>query len=168
MTQNSNDKGIPGFILAAFAGVVLWGIGYTALNYVSGGQTFATELRANSGTQVVIPKVLVIPPRNAESIANGQETFSTICSGCHGMEMEGLVGPNLKDATWFNFPDGAAETKIAKLVMRGVPAPEAHTDNGPMPPKGGSDITDEQVWEVVYYISSKNPSVAKDSPADKK
>jgi mono/diheme cytochrome c family protein len=164
MTQYSKNSNIPGWITILFSAVITGGIGYGLYYHGFSGKTYSEEFRALTGKEIVKAKVVIIPSPDADVISRGEETFMNICSACHGMELEGIVGPNLKDGQWFHPP--ASETNLVRLVMRGVPDGETKGPNKtPMPAKGGSDITDEQVWEVVYFLSSRNPSITKDSPA---
>ncbi len=87
----------------------------------------------------------------AEMVAEGEGIFSGagICFTCH---MPGGVGgplaPNLTDAEWIN-TDGTYEG-IVQTVTNGVPEPEQHP--GLMLPKGGTNITDDQVRAVAAYV----------------
>ena len=84
-------------------------------------------------------------------VAEGHEIFmgSGICYTCH---MEGGVGgplaPNLTDSVWINI-DGSYPS-IVNTVTTGVPEPKEHP--GIMLPKGGTNITDEQVRAVAAYV----------------
>jgi mono/diheme cytochrome c family protein len=87
----------------------------------------------------------------AEMVAEGETIFSGagICFTCH---MPGGVGgplaPNLTDDEWIN-TDGSYEG-IVQTVTTGVLEPEQHP--GLMLPKGGTNITDEQVRAVSAYV----------------
>jgi mono/diheme cytochrome c family protein len=87
----------------------------------------------------------------AEMVAEGETIFSGagICFTCH---MPGGVGgplaPNLTDDEWIN-TDGSYEG-IVQTVTTGVLEPEQHP--GLMLPKGGTNITDEQVRAVAAYV----------------
>ena len=84
-------------------------------------------------------------------VAEGETLFTGagICFTCH---MQGGVGgplaPNLTDEVWLNI-DGSYES-IVRNIMSGVPEPKEHP--GLMLPKGGSNITDEQVRAVGAYV----------------
>ncbi len=87
------------------------------------------------------------------AIAQGDTIFhkSGMCYACHGSNAEGAVGPNLTDAEWLH-GDGSYDMIVA-TVTAGVPADKAKKGI-PMPPKGGSSITDDQVKAVAAYIYS--------------
>jgi len=86
-----------------------------------------------------------------EMVARGETIFTGagICYTCH---MQGGVGgplaPNLTDDQWINI-DGSYPA-IVQLVTTGVPEPEQHP--GLMLPKGGSNISDDDVRAVAAYV----------------
>jgi cytochrome c oxidase cbb3-type subunit III len=86
-------------------------------------------------------------------IARGDTVFHTAgnCYACHGSKGEGLVGPSLIDAEWIH-SKGTVE-EIAAQVAKGVPKEEAKSGI-PMPPKGGSTISDDDVKAVAAYVHS--------------
>jgi mono/diheme cytochrome c family protein len=80
------------------------------------------------------------------------------CYACHGANAQGVVGPNLTDAEWIH-SDGSYDA-IVKQITTGVTAEESKS-KVPMPPKGGSQMTDDEVKAVaayVYSLSHKKPS----------
>jgi mono/diheme cytochrome c family protein len=84
-------------------------------------------------------------------VAEGETIFmgAGICFTCH---MEGGEGgplaPSLTDDEWLNV-DGSYES-IVQNIMTGVPEPKEHP--GIMLPKGGTNISDEQVRAVAAYV----------------
>jgi cbb3-type cytochrome c oxidase subunit III len=87
------------------------------------------------------------------AIAQGDSIFHSKgnCYACHGSNAQGAVGPNLTDAEWIH-SDGSYEA-IVKQVTTGVP--QAESKSGiPMPAKGGSSITDDEVKAVAAYVYS--------------
>lgn len=74
-----------------------------------------------------------------------------LCYACHGANAQGAVGPNLTDSEWIH-GDGSYDMIVA-TVTSGIPKEKAK--NGiPMPAKGGSSITDEEVKAVAAYVYS--------------
>jgi mono/diheme cytochrome c family protein len=73
------------------------------------------------------------------------------CYACHGSKGEGLVGPSLIDAEWVH-SKGTVE-EIAAQVAKGIPK-EQSKSGIPMPPKGGSTISDDDVNAVAAYVHS--------------
>ena len=93
------------------------------------------------------------------SIAKGKEIFggTGMCYACHGSEAKGAVGPNLTDDEWIH-SKGTYE-EIVKQVLHGVTAEESKS-KVPMPPKGGSSISDEDVKAVSAYVWSLSRKAA--------
>lgn len=88
-----------------------------------------------------------------QMVTEGQAIFTGqgICQTCHGPDAKGTpLAPNLTDGEWIN-TDGSYEG-IVGVVTNGVPQPKEHP--APMPPKGGSAITDDQVRAVAAYVYS--------------
>jgi mono/diheme cytochrome c family protein len=84
-------------------------------------------------------------------VAEGETIFmgDGICFTCH---MQGGVGgplaPNLTDDVWLNI-DGSYES-IVQNIIDGVLEPIEHPS--PMLPRGGTNITDDQVNAVAAYV----------------
>lgn len=87
------------------------------------------------------------------AIQQGDSIFhkTGLCYACHGSNAQGAVGPNLTDAEWIH-GDGSYDMIVA-TVTAGVPKEKAKSGI-PMPPKGGSSISDEDVKAVAAYVYS--------------
>jgi len=74
-----------------------------------------------------------------------------ICMSCHGAAGEGIpnLGANLVDDEWLHI-DGSYES-IVQNILEGVTAQES-SSGVPMPAKGGTAITDDQVKAVAAYV----------------
>ena len=85
-----------------------------------------------------------------QMVTAGQQLFSGgTCFACHGANGAGTpAAPALNDAEWLNI-DGSFEA-IAQTVTNGVPTPKQFP--APMPAKGGTPLTDEQVRQVAAYV----------------
>ena len=79
---------------------------------------------------------------NAAAIAEGQQTFMTICIACHGPDGHGLVGPSLVDPYW---KYGTSDSDHFKSVSEGRP--------GGMPP-WGPQLGEEKIWKVLAYVET--------------
>jgi cytochrome c oxidase cbb3-type subunit 3 len=71
------------------------------------------------------------------------------CAACHGMDARGDLGPNLTDEDWLHAKGGYLS--ILHTVVTGVPQ-ELSESGVVMPPRGGSQIGDEEVHAVAAYI----------------
>ena len=89
-----------------------------------------------------------------EMIAEGKTIFEGpgLCVTCHNADAKGgPLAPDLTDEEWLHIP-GRNYPDIVNLIMTGVPNPTQHPS--PMPAKGGSTITDDQVKAVAAYVWS--------------
>src|SRR5512138_1880357 len=117
--------------------------------------------RTRFGLLLAFAAVLGARPAVAQSpagvtpaaIAQGDTLFHGAgnCYACHGANAQGAVGPNLTDAEWIH-SDGSYDA-IVKQIVEGV-TKEQSKSGIPMPPKGGSSITDDQVKAVAAYVYS--------------
>lgn len=86
------------------------------------------------------------------AIADGKRLFVQMnCAGCHGYDLSGSMGPNLKDRYWrYGGSPAAVYRSIASGHPQGMPA-----WSQALPP--------EQIWKLVSYIQSYGGMVP---PAD--
>ncbi|HXG43745.1 MAG TPA: c-type cytochrome [Gemmatimonadales bacterium] len=86
-------------------------------------------------------------------VDKGNEIFHKqgLCYACHGQDGKGLVGPNLTDDVWIH-SKGTYEEIVAQIT-KGVTKEESKS-GVPMPAKGGSSISDEDVKAVAAYVWS--------------
>ena len=93
------------------------------------------------------------PPITPALVTRGDSVYHGPgnCYACHGTKGEGLVGPNLTDSEWIH-GKGTYE-EIVTQISDGVPK-EKSKSGIPMPPKGGSTISDEDVKAVAAYVLS--------------
>jgi cbb3-type cytochrome c oxidase subunit III len=71
------------------------------------------------------------------------------CMRCHGGSAEGGIGPNLKDENWLHAK--GSYLSIVQTILAGVPAERSRT-GVIMPPKGGANLSDEEVHAVAAYV----------------
>lgn len=88
-------------------------------------------------------------------IAKGDSLFhgSGLCYACHAAGGTGIpgLGADLTDDEWRN-SDGSY-TNLIQRITEGVAAGQSES-GVPMPPKGGSQITEDQVRAVAAYVWS--------------
>jgi mono/diheme cytochrome c family protein len=73
-----------------------------------------------------------------------------ICFTCHGQEgVGGALGPALTDQEWIHLQDGSYD-EILEITRSGVDRPAEYP--APMPPRGGANITDDQLRAVAAYV----------------
>jgi mono/diheme cytochrome c family protein len=87
-----------------------------------------------------------------EMVAEGQTIFTGMgtCTICHGPDAKGTtLGPDLTDDQWLN-TTGHNYDEIVAVVTNGVQTPKQYP--GPMMPRAGTSMTDEQVRAVAAYV----------------
>ena len=87
-------------------------------------------------------------------VAKGKTVFTStgLCFACHGMDGKGAVGPEPRG--WHVDPREGRRLSRAwcTIITKGISAAEAKTGKGPMPPKGGATISDDDVKAVAAYV----------------
>ena len=91
---------------------------------------------------------------NEEIIKKGESLYMTGCSGCHGHEAEGKLGPGLADDYW-TYPRAATDQGLFEVLFGGA--------NGMMGPQYMSFSTDEmlQIMAFLRSIYEGDPKKAK-------
>ncbi|MDB6079692.1 MAG: glucose/sorbosone dehydrogenase-like protein [Akkermansiaceae bacterium] len=127
-----------------------WALGATAL-IVAGVAACAKEEQAAPAARPL--------PRGVtwEMVAKGQALFNGAanCSGCHGRDGGGgFLAPRLSDREHLHLQT-SSYGEILERIRSGVPQPKRHP--GPMPPKGGADLSEEQLREVAAFVHHLDP-----------
>lgn len=117
------------------------------------------------------PKGELKNPYNADIDAIAEEGhhryLSAGCNGCHGGGGGGGMCPPLTNDTWVYGP--ASDDTLFRLIALGTDALKADGYTrikhevvvGPMPPFGGIIKTSDDLWRIIAFIRSKNPSSMK-------
>jgi putative heme-binding domain-containing protein len=83
------------------------------------------------------------PRTSAADVAQGEKTFRSHCSPCHGLKGEGGRGPNLAAGIFYH---GSSDADLLGNISNGI-------DGTEMP---GLFYSPDRVWQVVAYIRSLN------------
>jgi mono/diheme cytochrome c family protein len=103
---------------------------------------------AASATSPLPPEGMHPDAGRSPRIFHGEASNGT-CSGCHGSDAGGTsVGPSLSNGIWV-WGDGSLPA-ITQTIKTGVPRPRNYT--GVMPPRGGADLSDQDVAAVAAYV----------------
>ena len=140
---------------------ILGALVMVTLSACGGGGDADTGAATPDTTAAAVPPPVQAPPAatagtppqgaTAAMVTEGQQIFSTVCYTCHGADAKGTpLAPNLTDAEWIN--NDGTYAAIIKTVTDGVPQPK--NAPGPMMPKGGANLTDDQVKAVSAYVWS--------------
>jgi mono/diheme cytochrome c family protein len=97
-----------------------------------------------------------------------QKFMSAGCNGCHGGTGGGGMGPPLTNPLWeYSSDDDTLFRLIAlgsqDLHKQGYARKGSEVALGPMPPMGGVVKTEDDLWKIIAWIRSVNPSSASPS-----
>lgn len=121
------DNHLPNWWLGILFGSIAFAFGYWFVFEVAHASpgpvaAFKTEMadlekRRAEGAPVSNESLAVLA-KDATTLTEGQKTFVATCAPCHGVEAQGLVGPNLTDKFWLH---GGSPLDIHKSVTNGYP-----------------------------------------------
>lgn len=124
-----------------------------------GGSPLETARNAEKGS-------LKSPYADYASVAEeGRKVYLAAgCNGCHGMGGGGM-GPPLTNEVWvYGKDDDTLFRLIAlgsdELQKQGYSRKGSENVVGPMPPFGGIVKSDDDMWKIIAWIRSVNPSSA--------
>lgn len=93
------------------------------------------------------------PGVTRETVIEGRDVYlgEGLCYVCHGRRGDGVerAGSSLRDTLWYH-SDGSYRS-ITELTRRGISA-RASATNIPMPPRGGSEIDEDEVRSAAAYV----------------
>src|ERR1043165_8199901 len=83
--------------------------------------------------------------KNPEMIAKGKALMpKTICATCHGPELTGLIGPNLRDKSWIS---GSSMTSIIESITNG---------RAPLMPPQSLTLKADEIEAIACYLADLN------------
>ena len=91
-------------------------------------------------------------PYNAdpEAIKEGEASYQTACSGCHGHHAEGKLGPGLNDNYW-TYKQASTDPGLFSAIFGGL--------GGSMGPQRGR-ISQDEILKIMAWLRSINPKTA--------
>ncbi|MGH6865824.1 MAG: c-type cytochrome [Methyloceanibacter sp.] len=98
--------------------------------------------------------------------ADGQKVFMAAgCSGCHGGSGGGGMGPPLTNEIWVYGPEDDTLFRLValgsdELQKQGYSRKGSENVVGPMPPQGTIVKSNDDLWKIIAWIRSINPSSA--------
>lgn len=90
---------------------------------------------------------------NPDIMAEAEELYSTMCSGCHGHHAEGKIGPGLNDNYW-TYPQNETDVGLFSTLYGGA--------SGQMGPMWGSLTLDEMLMSMAWvrHLYTGDPETA--------
>lgn len=118
------------------------------LKVIVTGATALLLAAGSAGAQQAVTPAMIA---RGDSIYHGKLAGGT-CIMCHQANAKGIPGlsPDLTDKTWLH-GDGSLAA-ITTTIEKGVPKPKQAA--APMLPKGGTNLTAEQIQAVAAYVHS--------------
>jgi cytochrome c oxidase cbb3-type subunit III len=140
------DNPLPDWWLGLFWLTIIWSVAYTLHYHViadrSQEKALAAEIAAADVRWPASAASGAFEP-TAELAAAGLSVYQTNCGACHGMTLEGGIGPNLKDGQWLH---GGSPHEVMQTISDGVPAKGM--------PAWGPILGPERVKQVTAYVLS--------------
>jgi mono/diheme cytochrome c family protein len=105
------------------------------------------------------------PDSVATQVALGKKLFEGkgLCFSCHGKDGVGVLGPSTRLAGRPLAHVKPSLAEIVALIKSGVDS--AHSVVGqPMPPRGGSRLTDSEVAAVAWYVLDLQKAIPPPKP----
>jgi len=166
------DNPTPAWFMYLFYATILFAVGYLLNYHVFGtGQLQYAEYKTEMAQADAAKKVYLSHQANQVDentvklvtdptvLASGQTIFKTTCSPCHGINGQGVVGPNLTDDYWLH---GNKINDLFKTIKYGVPAKGMPTWEKQLSPKQISDVAN-----YVKSLHGTNPPGAKEPQGTK-
>ena len=142
------DNPLPDWWLGLFVGTIIWAgiyaVHYHFIAHRSQVKALAAEMAdaRKRWPETDAPARVVL---SHEAIEEGEKIYKANCTGCHGEDMLGKIGPNLLDSTWIH---GGKPEEIVHTITAGVPAKGMLT--------WGPILGTEKISEVAAYVISRN------------
>jgi len=121
------DNHLPNWWLAILFGAIVFAFGYWFVYEVTASArgplaSFKAEMAEAAKRQAeagpVTNESLAVLSHDATTVADGKQLFVSTCAPCHGVQGQGLVGPNLTDKFWLH---GGAAVDIHASITHGYP-----------------------------------------------
>jgi len=124
------DNSLPPWWVYMFYGTIIFAFTYMIyFTYFDGptqqmeydtevAQTIQKKNEFLKKTAALVDETSVLILTDATALAKGKSSYITKCAACHGMNGEGLVGPNLTDDYWIH---GGSIKDIFKTIKYGWP-----------------------------------------------
>ena len=143
------DNPLPDWWLGLLWLTIIWGFGYGIHYHFIGNRSqesaLAAEMAAAEARWPEQAQAQLAFAYSTESAAAGAEVYAQTCFPCHGVNLEGGIGPSFVDDEWVH---GGTADDIIRIVREGVPTAGMVAWAGTLSP--------EQINNVAAYIIEQN------------
>lgn len=143
------DNPLPDWWLGLFIGTIVWAFAYTIHYHVladrSPVKALAEEMAAARERWPEAAPGVAAVPTDEESIHAGETIYQENCTGCHGVALQGGIGPSLVDSVWIH---GGRPEDVAQVITMGV------LEKGM--PTWGPILGPEKIGRVAAYVVHQN------------
>ncbi len=143
------DNPLPDWWLGLFWITIIWGLGYGIHYHFIGDRSqegaLAAEMAAAEERWPAQAQAALAFTYSTESASAGEAVYNQNCFPCHGMQMEGGIGPSFIDDEWIH---GSQASDMVRVVQEGV------LDKGMVAWSG--ILSPEQINDVTSYIVQKH------------
>ena len=143
------DNPLPDWWLGLFWLTIVWAIGYGVHYHFIADRSqegaLAAEMAAANERWPAQAQAELAFTYSAEAAAAGEAVYNQNCFPCHGMQLEGGIGPSLVDEEWIH---GSQAADMVRIVQQGV------LDKGMVAWSG--ILSPEQINNVTAYIVQKH------------
>ena len=144
------DNPLPDWWLGLLFFTIVWAVGYFVdyhfISHRSQAASYDGEIAAANERWPVRDTVAAID-RSPAAVEAGAKVYQQNCTGCHGVDLHGGIGPNLTDATWIH---GGKPTEIQSTITKGVPAKGMLT--------WGPILGPSKIAQVTAFVLSRGPA----------
>jgi cytochrome c oxidase cbb3-type subunit 3 len=143
------DNPLPDWWLGLFWICILWAVGYTVHYHFIANRSQEARYEAEVAAAAVRWPAEAQPTvefaLTPDAIAAGQVVFETNCYMCHGMGLEGGIGPSMLDDEWIH---GNTPEAVIGVIENGV------VEKGML--AWGPILGAEKVNQAAAYVLAKN------------
>jgi mono/diheme cytochrome c family protein len=125
----------------------LLAVAIPALVALTAVTTLADSTPSPSGTPVALPG----------DPATGATIYTQVCSQCHGINLEGNIGPSLNPiAKLPDVPNSLDPAFLLDIITNGRVHKTGDPGSANMPAKGGGNLSEQDIKDVASFIIQRN------------
>ena len=143
------DNPLPDWWLGLFWITIIWAVGYTVHYHFIADRSqeaaLAAEIAAADARWPEQAQAELAFTYSEDAAAQGEQVYNQNCFPCHGMQMEGGIGPSFVDEEWIH---GGQAENIVQIIQNGV------LEKGMVAWQG--ILSPEQINNVAAYVIRKH------------